>query len=79
MRRKIPAKEERLDPVIVEMVNEIGETKWRVFQSGRYLTRGVSIPPISKDFDTQSKAERFYHDNFGWTTTRKYQPSEAPF
>ena len=74
-------KKKKLDPVILEMVNEIGETKWRVFKAG-WVAGPISMPSWEREFDTQKEAERCYHDNFGWTTEREYQPSssdEAPF
>ncbi len=73
-KRQPPKKPKQLNPRIVVMRNELGEIKYRVFRNGVYLTRGISLPAISKDFDTQREAERYYHDNFGWDTLREYQP-----
>lgn len=63
------------DPCIIEDVNEItGESRWRVWKNGIYLTRGVSVPPFTRTFDTREEAEVCFAEEFGWVKVKEYQP-----
>ncbi len=78
--RRHKTKEDKLDPVIIPMTNQVtGAKQWRVFKKGFYATRGISSPSWSRDFDTREEAIACFADNFGWVRDRDgelFQPTE---
>ena len=72
--RKKPPKPEKLNPRIIEETNTIdGRVRWRVWLNG-WVVSGMSRSPEEAIFDNQEEAEQYYADEYGWMTTKEYQP-----